>query len=551
VNRDRSAPFTWCRSGLIAITIGLAVLASACPWVKAGRSDQGGTLTVAAWEPDCADPLLQCSINPWGGAYPSMTLQTLPRVVDSSNGRYVPSVLLERAPSLDPGPPQRVTYHINPKAVWSDGQPITSSDFRFTWSEIVHEKDVVDPTGYGQIQNVDDSDPRTAVVTFTTPFADWQDLFGQYYGVLPKHLLEGRDRNAEMKDGYGWSGAPWLIQSWTKGRSIVLVPNRRYWGERPKLDRVVFTFVTDDSSEEQAYRSGQAQVVTPVGWSSRTDLRTVPDTNFAITPSLNYEEITFNTERPPLDDKAVRQALAYATDRTAIAKAVFTLEPQSAPIDSFLTPASPFYVDPFRQYQRNLQKVDELMGSDGWARGPDGIWTRRGQRATVQFTTMDQFPVGRAEIEGNMLKAQWHEAGFDITATATAPDVLFGDLAPNGTFSTISYLTLPLTFSPWDCPYRCSENIPPAGQAWSRLRSPTIDDLYHKIGTELDNARRHALVAQVQQALADEVPGLPLAAAPTVIYWRTTVGGPIGANDPFGPFMNLNQWYCKGGQCST
>ena len=537
--------------GLAVITVGLALTATACPWTKAARPDQGGTLTVAAWEPNCADPLLPCSTGNWGGADPTMTLQTVPRVVDSRNGHYVPSVLLAGAPNLDPGPPQRVTYHINSKAVWSDGQPITSSDFRFTWSAIVHEKDVLDPTGYNQIQSIDDSDPRTAVVTFSTPYADWRDLFGEYYGVLPKHLLEGRDRHALMKDGYRWSGGPWLIQSWTKGRSIVLIPNRRFWGERPKLDRVVFTFVTDDSSEEQAYRSGQAQVIAPAGWTTRTDLRALPDTNFAITPSLNYEELTFNTERPPLDDKAVRQALAYATDRAAIARAVFTLEPQSAPIDSFLSPANPFYVDPFRRYQRNLQKVDQIMGADGWAQGPDGIWTRQGRRATLQFTAVDQDPIGRAEIEGNLLQTQWRQAGFDVTTRPTAADVLFGDLVPNGKFSTVSYKDLPLTFSPSDCWQWCSQNIPPAGQAWSRLHSPTVDDLFHKIATELDDARRQTLVAQAQQALADEVPGLPLAAPPTIIYWRTTVGGPIGANDPFGPFMNLNQWYCKGGRCST
>jgi ABC-type transport system substrate-binding protein len=131
--------------------------------------------------------------------------------------------------------------------------------------------------------------------------------------------------------------------------------------------------------------------------------------------------------------------------------------------------------------------------------------------------------------------------------------VLFGDVAPNGKFSTISYFWLPSTFSPSDCYLWCSENIPPAGltSAWSHLHSPTVDDLFHKIATELDDARRRTLVAQAQQALADEVPGLPLAATPAVIYWRTTVGGPIGANYPFGPFMNLNQWYCKGGRCPT
>jgi peptide/nickel transport system substrate-binding protein len=123
------------------------------------------------------------------------------------------------------------------------------------------------------------------VVTFNSPDAAWQNLFGPLYGVLPQHLLVNRDRHTEMKDGYRWSGGPWLNQSWTKGQFVVLVANRRYWGEWPKLDGVVFTFVTDNSAEEQAYRTGQVQVIAPIGRSSRADLRSLPSTNFSLTPA--------------------------------------------------------------------------------------------------------------------------------------------------------------------------------------------------------------------------------------------------------------------------
>ena len=390
------------------------------------------------------------------------------------------------------------------------------------------------------------------MVTFNSPYASWQDLFGPSLGVLPQHLLANRDRHAEMKDGYRWSGGPWLIQSWTKGQSVVLVPNRRYWGEQPKLDRVVFRFVTDNSAEEQAYRTGQVQVITPIGRSSRADLRSFPNTNFSITPSNNFEVMMFNTQRPPLNDKAVRQALAYATDRSSITKTVFNLAAGSEPLDSFLSPANPDYVTPFRRYQRDLQKVDEIMRADGWSRGQDGIWARQGQRATIEFTTSDPFPPGRAEIEGNMLKAQWQEAGFDVTAKPSPSEAFFGDILPNAKFSTATYYWLwGQTFSPADCFDWCSENIAPTGFAsdYSLFRSQTLDDLFHQIAGELDETRRKALVAQAQDVLADEVPGLPFATTPTVIYWRTSVRGPIGPNEPLGPLTNLNQWYCAGGHC--
>jgi ABC-type transport system substrate-binding protein len=53
-----------------------------------------------------------------------------------------------------------VTYRIAEEAVWNDGEPITSSDFRYTWEQIANGSDIYDKTGYQDIESVDDSDPR-------------------------------------------------------------------------------------------------------------------------------------------------------------------------------------------------------------------------------------------------------------------------------------------------------------------------------------------------------------------------------------------------------
>src|SRR4029079_8569211 len=100
-------------------------------------------------------------------------------------------------------------------------------------------KDVYDTTGYEDIAQVDTSDPKVAVVTFTQPFAGWRDLFGGFYFLLPSHLLQGKNRHTMMKDGYAFSGGPWKLDGgatgWKKGRSLTLVPNEAYWGTHPQI----------------------------------------------------------------------------------------------------------------------------------------------------------------------------------------------------------------------------------------------------------------------------------------------------------------------------
>ena len=205
------------RRSFIALTALLAVVLMACGssgGSKGSSSDgssgpvpDGGTLVLGAeQEPDCADWIGSCGGASWG-VY-TIEEHTMPRVFDyaKKNGVWteVPNILITKMPTAATvGGKQVVTYDLNPKAVWSDGEPITSTDFKYTWDQIVTGEDIYDTTGYDKIESVDDSKPAQPVVTFKEPYASWKGLFGGgLYGIFPSHILEGKDRDAEMKDGY-------------------------------------------------------------------------------------------------------------------------------------------------------------------------------------------------------------------------------------------------------------------------------------------------------------------------------------------------------------
>ena len=218
-----------------------AATTAAATTAAAGRP--GGTLNIGAeQEPDCADWIGSCGGSSWG--FWMMNVGTMPRAftVVKEGENWVPkaSDVLAGEPTLATSPKQTVTYKISPKAVWSTGDPITSEDFKYTWDQIAgpNAKDIYDPTGYNLIESVATPSPDTAVVTFKENYAGWKGLFGGGYGILPSKILAGKDRNVEMKDGYTWSAGPWKIEKWEKGSRITLVPNDKYWGDKPKLDKV-------------------------------------------------------------------------------------------------------------------------------------------------------------------------------------------------------------------------------------------------------------------------------------------------------------------------
>ena len=198
---------------VLLVIVGLSAVAVAPAGAerhrRMGAQAASGTIRIAAEEePTCADWIASCAGSSWGNW--ALGNLTLPQALNvSADGDYVPGPMLVDAPTLEPGPPMKVTYRIKPEAVWSDGEAITSADFEYTWKQIVNGTDIYDTTGYVDIASVDTTDPKTAVVTFKKPFAGWQDLFGGFYFVLPSHLLEGKSRSKAMKDGYAFSGGPW------------------------------------------------------------------------------------------------------------------------------------------------------------------------------------------------------------------------------------------------------------------------------------------------------------------------------------------------------
>lgn len=187
--------------------------------------------------------------------------------------------------------------------------------------------------------------------------ADWRDRFSR---ILPSHILQGKDRNAEMRNGYTFSGGPWLIDHWTRGQEIKLVRNPAYWGKQPNLDAVVFKFIPDAAAYLQAYKSGQLDIAFVQGAQPAAgELKNLPDTAYSVNMGLSYEALLFNTQKAPLDSLAVRQALAYASDRDAIVKQLSgALKPDITPAQTFMSPANrQWYTEPFKRYGRDLTRV--------------------------------------------------------------------------------------------------------------------------------------------------------------------------------------------------
>jgi peptide/nickel transport system substrate-binding protein len=529
----------------VATTAGSAAATTAAP------AASGGTLTIGAeQEPDCADWINTCGGSSWG--FWMMGATTLPRAFDTvRSGDKVtvqPSEYMAGEPTIVATPKQVVTYKINPKAVWSTGDPLTSSDFKYTWEQIAgpDAKDIYDATGYNKIESVDDSDPSTAVVTFSSPYAGWKGLFGGGYGILPSKILTGKDRNAEMKDGYKFSAGPWIIDSWEKGVGITLVPNDKYMGDKPKLDKVVFKFIADTSAEFQTYQAGEVDAIYPQPQIAVVDAISagVEGNQEVSADTGNVEGLWLNNEKAPFDTKEVRQALAYSIDRDAIVKRLFGAIGVDKAVQSFNPPILGDYAgSDFGTYTLNLDKAASLMTGAGWAKGSDGIWAKNGQRASFALRTTAGNK--RRELTQEVLIAQLKDAGFEMTTDNAKAGDLFGKLLPDGDYQAALYAQVATFPDPGLSSLFLSTNIPTAangntGQNWQRVNVPELDPLLSQVDVELDPAKRIAASQAADKVIADNAISIPLDPLPNILLSSKKVNGLVD-NPVLGPFFSLNK----------
>ncbi|HEY3211246.1 MAG TPA: ABC transporter substrate-binding protein, partial [Actinomycetota bacterium] len=432
---------------VIALLGVAAIVATACGGGGGAKSSptaaksvpKGGQVVIGAEQwPECVNPITSCSSATW--TWYSVLLHVLPRaMVLDLHGNFIASPLLVEAPSLDNGgvtqSPFTVTFKISDKAVWDDGSPITSADFEFTWKAITNTTGAFSTVGYTDIESVDTSDPKTAVVKFKKIFVDWPDLFGGVYqGIFKKAAFPSVDAEKpnlkdEMQDTIPFSGGPWKLSNWSKDQAV-LVRNDKYYGKVANLDQVTVVPRTDQATEIQSLLTGEVAAIypQPSDVSLLDQVSSNPNVKAVGSDGGFYEALWFQHESPPLDDPKVREAMMYAVDRQAVIDAIIKLNNPNAEVLNCGFVAFPNIGNwcqnkPFEQFSYDPDKAKSILESDGYDCSSTPC-TKGGKKLVIEYSTVATNT--RRTTTQELLKDKAKDAGIEFKIKNYEAGVLFG-----------------------------------------------------------------------------------------------------------------------------
>src|SRR5277367_2064983 len=405
------------------------------------------------------------------------------------------NVIPDLAQSWDIPDPVTYVFHLRPGVKFHDGRPLTSADVKYTFDTIIFGTLKTPKRGaFKMVKSVEAPDDSTVIFHLSEPYASLL-----YSMVSPEIGIVPRESGPEMAQHPIGTG-PFRFVSATTDEEIVLERNENYFGESPKIERLRMRIVPDAIVRALELRKGSADAVinslTPdmvVTLAKDRGLAAVQE------PGTTMAYLAFNFEDPILAKREVRQALAYATDRATIIK--YLLRGQARPAQSLLPPNHWAFDADVQQYDFDPGLAEKMLDAAGYPRGKDGVRLR----LTLKTST-DEF----TRLTSAAIADQWKRVGVILELRPLEFATFYTDIT-RGSFQMYTLRWVGANTDPdiFEDVFG-SKRMPPLGSNRGHYRNAELDVLLDESRVEMDQAKRKAILARVQEIVAVDEPYINL-----------------------------------------
>ncbi len=422
-----------------------------------------------------------------------------------ASGEIVPNLALRWDLSEDG---LSYTFHLREDVRWHDRVPFTARDVLFTIKAIQDPgyRGSYDLAAFWRDVKVEMVNMYTIRFSLPQPFAPFPGF--TTIGLLPAHLLSDVSSQALLAHPFNASpvgtGSFRVVEM--NMEHILLERNPHDYRPQPYLDRLEFKFYPGHQALLPAYRQGEIDGISRALLEDLPSIWADQSLNLYSAPVADYALVFLNCQSPLFQDKVVRQALLYATDRQALINQF--LNGQGVVAHSPIFPYSWAYDPAIKQYAYDPERAAQLLNQAGWLE-VDEAEERHKAGKKLAFTLLTSGEARRVKIAEELAR-QWAEVGIKATPQAVGVAELIRDYLKPRRFEAVLYEWQQLPLDPDPYPLWHSTQAEDPGQNFAGLLDDALDILLEEGRLNRNPEVRKRLYDQFQQLYAEEAPSLLL-----------------------------------------
>jgi peptide/nickel transport system substrate-binding protein len=523
---------------LISVVVLIAAAALGCSGSKDTETTMAGTgttsvasdtTTTAATEPAVKSTLRigwsespQAGLNPFlarsEGDYVYLGLIYEPLAIPMMDGSLKP--WLAKSWTYD-AVANSWTFVLDERAKWSDGQPVTADDVKFTFDTAYALDLPIGSTTKAFVKSVDVIDAQTVKFTLSEPLAAFASLAGGTL-IMPKHIWEAVPAVDTYENPAPVGSGPFVFKEFQARSYLDVTKNPSYWQGAVNVDEVIVQVFSNAEAEVMALKKGDLDVMPDLSGSEALIPALISDENVKVLidkwPHILY--LAPNYRVPALADLQVRKAMDLAIDRQALLNTALAGYGE-LPLMGYVPPVVTMWADSSltwtgldKSADDRVAQANAILDAAGYKAGSDG--TRVGADGKKLEFTIRCITYPSYVRASELIKEDLGKIGIKISVEVSDPETLYGGIIYSGEATDQWELLVHGSTMTPDPDNFAREYAPDTPTPWDNatafgINDPAMQDILKASRREMDEAKRIEMVKQAEKLFAENLVVVSLA----------------------------------------
>lgn len=409
-----------------------------------------------------------------------------------------------------------------PGQFWHDGEPVTADDVVFSFTYPLTQSSTRWRRIADQVEVIEVDDALNFTIRLKAGNPDFLSQSLTDMAIIPKHVYENIEDAKTVKETVG--SGPYKLVEYTEGQHYILEAVDGYFKGNARVARIVMPIMADTTTIFQALRSGSIHATTA---NVASELVSSFDAEREITvvagPGLATTLLQINSEVYPFTLTEMRSALALALDTEELIDVLLLGFGDRGSL-GFFHPAGVFGKQGLI-WERNVDKANELLDGLGFNWQGNYRVDDKGQPLRFELLVSANNPVRIRTAE--LITEQVREVGIELKIVSLEPNTL-DDLVWPG-FDVTQGRDYHLSIWGWSAPIQLRPDaliqLAASDYALGTLNiggfiSSAFDSLANGYAGEINVGARRALIDEMQELIATEVPVIPLYYPQVIMAYR-------------------------------